>query len=90
MVTIRLKRRGQKGRPSYNVVVADSKKKRDGQFIERLGYYNPISKVVGLNINRIAHWSERGAQLSEAVRNLVRHKDQNERGWFIRCFNVNN
>ncbi|AGO28246.1 30S ribosomal protein S16 [Candidatus Tremblaya phenacola PAVE] len=84
MVVIRLRRRGQRGRPSYNIVVADSKKKRDGQFIERLGYFDPISNIMGLNLKRIVHWKGRGAQLSEAVSNLVRHKDQDERGWFLK------
>jgi small subunit ribosomal protein S16 len=76
MVVIRLSRGGSKNRPYYNVVVADSRNRRDGRFIERIGFYNPLATegVDGLRIqlDRVAHWKDRGAQLSETVGRLVK------------------
>lgn len=76
MVIIRLTRGGAKKRPFYQVVVADSRKPRDGRFIERVGHYNPISKnakeVLNLDIDRVNHWIGNGAQLSERVQHLVK------------------
>ena len=76
MVVIRLARGGAKKRPFYNVVVTDSRSRRDGRFIERVGFYNPIAtaKEEGLRlaIDRISYWQERGAQVSDTVAGLVK------------------
>jgi small subunit ribosomal protein S16 len=76
MVVIRLARGGAKKRPFYNVVVADSRDRRDGRFIERVGFYNPVAAAheEGLRIEqaRVAYWAERGAQLSDTVAMLVK------------------
>ena len=76
MVIIRLARGGAKKTPFYNVVVADSRNRRDGRFIERVGFYNPSAsaKAEGLRIDlaRVAHWQNNGAQLSETVARLVK------------------
>lgn len=74
MVTIRLARGGSKKRPFYHVVVADSRKSRNGRFIERIGFFNPIAKGkeerLRIQQDRIAHWVGLGAQLSERVKKL--------------------
>jgi small subunit ribosomal protein S16 len=76
MVVIRLARGGAKKRPFYNVVVADSRNRRDGRFIERVGFYNPVAaeKEEGLRIaqDRVAYWTERGAKVSDTVAMLVK------------------
>ena len=80
MVVIRLARGGAKKRPFYNVVVADSRDRRDGRFIERVGFYNPVAAAheEGLRISqeRVAFWKARGAQLSDTVEMLVRRAGQ--------------
>lgn len=76
MVIIRLSRGGSKNRPFFNVVVADSRNRRDGRFIERVGFYNPVApegqEGLRLQMERISHWQEKGAQLSETVSKLVK------------------
>lgn len=76
MVIIRMSRGGSKNRPFYNVVVADSRNRRDGRFIERVGFYNPLaaegSEGLRLQLDRVSHWQDKGAQLSEAVAKLVK------------------
>jgi len=76
MVIIRLARGGSKNRPFYNVVVADSRNRRDGRFIERIGFYNPVAlaaqEALRLQLERVAHWQSKGAQLSGAVAKLVK------------------
>ncbi len=76
MVVIRLSRGGAKGRPFYNIVVADKRVRRDGRFIERLGFYNPLAKAneEGLRVaqDRLAYWQGVGAQVSPAVERLVK------------------
>lgn len=76
MVVIRLARGGAKKRPFYNMVVTDSRNRRDGRFIERIGFYNPIAAASeqGLRVNneRLAFWQEKGARLSPTVARLVR------------------
>jgi small subunit ribosomal protein S16 len=80
MVVIRLARGGAKKRPFYNVVVADSRDRRDGRFIERVGFYNPVAAAheEGLRISqeRVAFWKARGAQLSDTVAMLVKRAGQ--------------
>lgn len=77
MVVIRLSRGGSKNRPFFNVVVADSRNRRDGRFIERVGFYNPVAKEgqegVRLQLDRVTYWQEKGAQLSDAVAKLVKN-----------------
>jgi small subunit ribosomal protein S16 len=76
MVIIRLSRGGSKNRPFYNVVVADSRNRRDGRFIERVGFYNSIAnekqEALRLDLARVEFWQSRGAQLSDAVAKLVK------------------
>ena len=76
MVVISLARGGAKNRPFYNLVVADSRTRRDGRFIERIGFYNPIAsdKEEGLRIaaDRLTYWQQQGAQLSPTVARLVK------------------
>lgn len=73
MVRIRLMRRGAKKKPFYRVVAADQRCKRDGRFIEQLGYYDPMKdpKVVKLDLERVDHWIANGAQPSETVARLI-------------------
>ena len=76
MVTIRLARGGAKKRPFYHVVVADSRKPRDGRFIERIGFFNPIAagqeQVLKIDQQRLTYWLSQGAQTSERVAALVK------------------
>ncbi len=75
MVTIRLTRSGAKKRPFYGVVVTDSRNKRDGRCIERVGFFNPTAKGqeegLRLDLDRIQHWIGQGAQTSERVAKLI-------------------
>ncbi len=76
MVKIRLARGGAKKRPFYHVVVADQRRQRDGRYIERIGFFNPIAAEgeVKLKINRARadHWIRQGAQPTERVRQLLK------------------
>lgn len=78
MVVIRLARGGAKKRPFFNLVVADSRNRRDGRFIERIGFYKPVAAAneVGLMVNaeRLAYWRDKGAQLSPTAERLVRQQ----------------
>ena len=80
MLTIRLARAGAKKRPFFHITVADSRKPRDGRFVERVGYFNPISsgKEVRLEINqeRIDYWLSQGAQVSDRVLTLIKEKSE--------------
>lgn len=75
MVVIRLSRGGAKKRPFYNIVVTDSRSRRDGRFIERLGFYNPVASGASESFrvaqNRLIHWEGVGAQMSPTVARLV-------------------
>ncbi len=73
-VVIRLMRAGAKKRPFYRLVAADSRRQRDGRFLEILGHYNPIAKPFELEVKkeRVASWIENGAQPSEQVASLLR------------------
>ncbi len=76
MVTIRLSRGGSKKRPYYTVVVADSRNKRDGRCIERIGFFNPLAQgkeeILRLDLDRVAHWVGLGAQTSDRVAKLMK------------------
>ncbi len=76
MIVIRLARGGRNKKPFYRIVVADKRYPRDGRFIERLGYYNPIANLQGdqiieLNLDRVEYWINQGAQVSPRVKQLV-------------------
>ena len=76
MVVIRLSRGGSKGRAFFNIVVADKRVRRDGRFIERIGFYNPTAKETeeGLRIvqDRLTYWQSVGAQSSPTVDRLIK------------------
>ena len=76
MVVIRLTRGGAKARPFFQIVVADKRNRRDGRFIERIGFYNPIAVEgeEGLRIaqDRLAYWTGVGAQTSPTVQRLIK------------------
>ena len=75
MVAIRLRRAGSKKRPFFRVVVTDSRNRRDGRFIERVGLYNPVAaggeQPLRVAFDRIEHWTSTGAQMSPTVERLV-------------------
>lgn len=77
MVVIRMSRGGSKKRPFYNLVAADSRNRRDGRFIERVGFYNPVAsdaeEGLRISMDRVEHWTKNGAQLSPAVARLVKN-----------------
>ncbi|MFK8049307.1 MAG: 30S ribosomal protein S16 [Halioglobus sp.] len=76
MVTIRLSRGGSKKRPFYHFTVTDSRNARDGRFIERVGFFNPVARGqeerLRIDNDRIEFWQSKGAQLSERVAKLVK------------------
>ncbi len=76
MVTIRLSRGGAKKRPFYHIVVTDSRNRRDGRYIERLGFFNPVAtgkeKKLQLDLDRADYWIGQGAQPSDRVANLIK------------------
>lgn len=78
MVVIRLARGGAKDRPFYNIVVTDSRNRRDGRFIERVGFYNPVANEkeerVRFTADRLNHWLSVGAQMTDAVAKLVKEQ----------------
>ena len=75
MVKIRLARAGAKKRPFYNIVVADSRERRDGRYLERLGFYNPMAsggeQPLRVAVDRVSYWTSVGARLSPTVTRLV-------------------
>ena len=75
MVVIRLARGGAKKRPFFNIVATDSRNRRDGRFIERLGFYNPVASGNAENLriaeDRLSYWQGVGAQLSPTVARLI-------------------
>lgn len=76
MVTIRLARAGAKKRPFYHLVVTDSRNRRDGRYLERLGFFNPIAnereESLRVDLERARHWIAQGAQPSERVEQLLK------------------
>ena len=76
MVSIRLSRAGAKKSPFYHLVVTDSRNRRDGRYIERLGYFNPVGKAqeenLRVDLDRVDFWLNRGAQPSERVAALLK------------------
>lgn len=82
MVTIRLTRGGAKKRPFYHIVVADSRRPRDGRFIEQLGFFNPVAggkdEACRIDLPRIDYWVNNGAQPSARVAALVKQLRQQQ------------
>ena len=78
MVSIRLSRAGAKKRPFYHLVVTDSRNRRDGRYIERLGFFNPIAteneERLRIDLERVDFWIGRGAQPSDRVTSLLKAK----------------
>ena len=76
MVSIRLSRAGAKKRPFYHLVVTDSRNRRDGRYIERLGFFNPVGKEseenVRIDLERVDYWLGQGAQPSDRVASLLK------------------
>ncbi|MDR3054869.1 MAG: 30S ribosomal protein S16 [Zoogloeaceae bacterium] len=76
MVVIRLSRSGAKKRPFYNFVVTDSRNRRDGRFVERLGFYNPVAsgaeEPLRIALDRLEYWKQNGAQVSPTAARLVK------------------
>lgn len=70
-IKIRLQRRGRKGTPFYHIVVADSRFPRDGKFIETLGIYNPLTKIIKMHIDSAVFWLEKGAKPTDTARFLL-------------------
>ena len=75
MVRIRLARHGSKKRPFYHIAVADQRRSRDGRFIERVGYFNPVAKGNAqeylIEMDRVDYWLSKGAQPTDMVKKLV-------------------
>ena len=76
MVTIRMSRSGAKKRPFYHIVVTDSRNRRDGRYIERIGFFNPVAtggeERLRMDADRADHWTAQGAQLSPRVAKLLK------------------
>lgn len=77
MVVIRLARGGNKHRPYYSIVATDSRARRDGRFIEKLGFYNPLAgdnaESIRFDAARVDYWTSVGAQVSPAVKKLLKN-----------------
>ena len=75
MVTIRLARGGAKKRPFYHLTVSNSRNARDGRYIERVGFFNPVARGnqerLRVDLERVDHWAGLGAQMSDRVQSLV-------------------
>lgn len=71
MLKIRLKRLGRKKRPSYRIIAIDHRKRRDGQALDELGFYNPLTKTSRLDLVKIEKYIEHGAKLTDTVQYLV-------------------
>ena len=82
MVSIRLSRGGAKKRPFYHVVVTDSRNQRDGRYIERLGYFNPVATggetELNIDLGRTDYWISQGARPSDRVASLIKNSRGSE------------
>ena len=82
MVSIRLSRGGAKRRPFYHVVVTDSRNRRDGRYIERLGYFNPVATggetELSIDLERADYWISQGARPSDRVASLIKRSRGSE------------
>ncbi|GGI83781.1 30S ribosomal protein S16 [Legionella impletisoli] len=83
MVVIRLSRAGAKKRPFYHIVVTDSRRRRDSNYIERIGYYNPVARgaevKLHLELEKLEQWIKNGAKLSDRVDSLVKEAAKESR-----------
>ena len=91
---IRLQRHGKKGKPVFHLVAADSRAKRDGKFIEKLGTYNPNTNpaTIDINFDKTLHWVQVGAELTDTARAILSYKGVLYKNHLIngvkkRCFN---
>ena len=75
-VRLRLQRHGKKGKPFYHLVAADARAKRDGRFIEKLGYYDPNQEpsVMEVKTDRVQYWYSHGAVVTDAVKNILKRQ----------------
>lgn len=82
MVTIRLARGGSKKRPFYHLTVADSRRARNGRYVERVGFFNPVARGqeerLRIDLERVEYWVSQGAQLSERVQQLVKEHQKTQ------------
>lgn len=82
MVSIRLSRGGAKKRPFYHIVVTDQRNRRDGRYIERLGFFNPVARgaeeKLRIDLDRVEHWVGHGAQPSDRVATLIKTFRKNQ------------
>lgn len=76
MLKIRLKRNGRKKQAIYKIIVIDSKKRRDGRALEEIGFYNPFTKVIKFNIEKVEKRITEGAKLTNTVKNLFKKVKQ--------------
>lgn len=78
MVRIRLQRLGRRNRSCFRIVVADARVKRQGEYLEKIGQYDPVAKdepkKLAVDIERVRHWVSQGAQVSESVATLLRER----------------
>ena len=76
MVSIRLSRAGAKKRPFYHLIVTDSRNRRDGRYIERVGYFNPVGRSheenLRIDLERVDYWIGQGAQPTDRVKSLIK------------------
>ncbi|CAM4455411.1 30S ribosomal protein S16 [Legionella lytica] len=83
MVVIRLSRGGAKKRPFYHLVVTDSRKRRDGSYIESIGYFNPVARGqevrIHIDAEKLSQWQKVGAQLSDRVSALVKEFNKKDK-----------
>lgn len=70
MLMIKLARHGARNNPFYKIVVTEKKSKRDGKFIDQIGYWEPVSKVTKLSTDKVKEWLGKGAQMTNAVKKL--------------------
>lgn len=75
-VKIRLQRQGRKGKPYYHIIIADSRSKRDGRYIEKIGSYNPVTNpaTITIDTDKAIDWLSKGAQPTNTVRNILSYK----------------
>nr|QCI07459.1 ribosomal protein S16 [Leiomenia cribrosa] len=78
MLKIRLKRCGRKKLPSYRIIVIDSRKRRDGKAIDEMGFYNPLTKEIKINVEKIQKKVKEGAQLTRTVQNILDKVNNNK------------
>ena len=85
MLSIRMRRTGSKKRPFFRIVVSEARSKKEGQFIEVLGFYNPRTKpaVFEINKDRVTHWVKMGARPSDSVRTLMARHLTRDRGLVV-------